>query len=53
MKRQMNLLERRYDLSDRPSKEVMMSGEKKPIQVGVRVKLPDAMTWDELACDVA
>jgi cytochrome c peroxidase len=49
MKRQMNLLERRYDLSDRPSKEVMMSGEKKPIQVGVRVKLPNAMTWDELA----
>ena len=34
MERQMNLLERRYDLSDRPSKEVMMSGGRKPIQVG-------------------
>jgi len=48
MKRQMELLERRYDLSDRPS-DVMMSGGKKPIQEGVRVKLPEGMTWEKLA----
>lgn len=48
MKRQMELLERRYDLSDRPS-DVMMSGGRKPIQGGVRVKLPEGMTWEKLA----
>jgi len=48
MKRQMELLERRYDLSDRPS-DVMMSGGRKPIQEGVRVKLPEGMTWEKLA----
>lgn len=47
MKRQQSLLERRYDLSDRPS-DVMMSGKKKPIQKGVRVKLPEKMSWEEL-----
>lgn len=48
MKRQMDLLERRYDLSDRPA-DVMMSGGRKPIQKGVRVKLPKEMTWEKLA----
>ena len=48
MKRQMELLERRYDLSDQPS-DVMMSGGRKPIQGGVRVKLPEGMTWEKLA----
>jgi hypothetical protein len=48
MKRQMELLERRYDLSDRPSK-VMMSAGRKPIQEGVRVKLPEGLTWETLA----
>jgi cytochrome c peroxidase len=48
MDRQKKLLERRYDLSDRPA-DVMMSGERKPIQEGVRVKLPEAMSWDQLA----
>lgn len=48
MKRQKELLERRYDLDDRPSKDVMMSGGK-PIQTGVRVKLPKEMTWEKLA----
>jgi len=48
MKRQMELLERRYDLSDRPS-DAMMSGGRKPIQEGVRVKLPEGMTWEKLA----
>lgn len=46
--RQQNLLKSRYDLSDRPS-EVMMSGGRKPVQSGVRVQLPDGVTWDELA----
>lgn len=47
--RQQNLLERRYDLSDNPS-DVMMSGGDKPVQKGVRVKLPDGVdSWQELA----
>lgn len=49
MKRQKELLERRYDLGDRPSKDVMMSGARKPIQTVVRVKLPKEMTWEKLA----
>jgi hypothetical protein len=48
MERQRQLLERRYDLSHRPS-DVMMSGGKKPVQQGVRVKLPDGVTWEALA----
>jgi cytochrome c peroxidase len=47
MKRQMDLLNQRYDLSDRPAKGVTMS-RGKPIQEGIRVKLPDGMTWDKL-----
>ncbi|MCF8143319.1 MAG: cytochrome B6 [Deltaproteobacteria bacterium] len=47
MDRQQTLLERRYDLSDRPA-DVMMSGKRKPIQKGVRVKLPEGMTWEKL-----
>ncbi len=42
------LLEERYDLSDRSSKTVKMSGGK-PVQEGVRVKLPKGMNWDKLA----
>jgi len=48
MKRQKDLLERRYDLSDMPS-DVMMSGERKAVQKCVRVKLPEGMTWEKLA----
>jgi len=48
MKRQMNLLRERYDLSRRPAKGVTMS-RGKPIQEGVRVKLPAGMTWQKLA----
>ncbi len=48
MKRQMDLLNSRYDLSDRPAKGVTMS-RGKPIQEGVRVKLPAGMTWEKLA----
>src|SRR5213079_3088980 len=42
------LLAARYDLSDRPSPTVTMS-RSKPVQVGVRVKLPAAVTWALLA----
>lgn len=48
MKRQKELLEQRYDLSDMPS-DVMMSGGRKAVQKGVRVKLPEGMTWEKLA----
>jgi len=48
MKRQMDLLDTRYDLRDQPAKGVTMS-RGKPIQEGVRVKLPDGMTWEKLA----
>jgi len=46
--RQKALLEERYDMSDRPVPGVTMS-RNKPIQQGVRVKLPAGVTWDELA----
>ncbi|AUX79025.1 cytochrome B6 [Sinorhizobium fredii] len=49
MKRQSSLLEERYDLSDRPIKGVMMSGRRKAVQAGVRVKLPKGVSWDTLA----
>src|SRR5437016_4783108 len=49
MKRQMDLLEERYDLSDRPAKGVTMSKGKKAVQEGVRVKLPSGVTWEALA----
>ncbi|MGB9625927.1 MAG: cytochrome B6 [Phycisphaerae bacterium] len=48
MKRQMALLEERYDLSDRPAVDVRMS-RGKAVQEGVRVKLPEGMTWEKLA----
>jgi cytochrome c peroxidase len=46
--KQKALLEERYDLSDRPVSGVTMSGRTKPIQGGVRAKLPAGMTWDKL-----
>lgn len=48
MKRQMDLLNSRYDLSDRPAKGVTMS-RGKAVQEGVRAKLPVGMTWEKLA----
>lgn len=48
MKRQMDLLDERYDLSDRPMSGVAMD-RTKPVQQGVRVKLPQGVTWTELA----
>jgi cytochrome c peroxidase len=49
MQRQQALLERRYDLSDRPIAGVKMSGGRKAVQGGVRVKLAAGTTWDQLA----
>lgn len=47
MKRQMDLLKERYDLANRQAKDVTMSGGK-PIQEGIRVTLPQGMTWEKL-----
>jgi cytochrome c peroxidase len=46
--RQKSLLEKRYDLRDNPS-DVQMSGKRKAVQQGVRVKLPSGTTWDRLS----
>lgn len=46
--RQQRLLAERYDLSDLPVEGVTMS-RGKPVQGGVRVKLPPGVTWEELA----
>ncbi len=47
-KRQRDLLAERYDLADRPAQGATMS-RGKPLQEGIRVKLPAGMTWDRLA----
>ena len=46
--RQQALLAQRYDLADRPAKGIVMS-RGKPIQDGVRIKLPNGVTWEKLA----
>ncbi|MEK7322266.1 MAG: cytochrome B6 [Pseudomonadota bacterium] len=48
MKKQSGLLEKRYDLRDRPLGQAKMSGGRKAVQDGVRVKLPNGLTWDRL-----
>lgn len=48
MQRQRRLLQSRYDLANRPAKGVTMTGGK-PVQAGIRVKLPKGVTWDQLA----
>jgi len=48
MKRQLSLLEQRYDLGDRSIKDVTMT-RGKPIQQGVRVRLIKGVTWEQLA----
>ena len=45
--RQINLLNERYDLSDRRDPNAKMS-RGKPVQAGVRVKLPAGLTWESL-----
>ena len=47
-KRQADLLADRYDLSNRAAPGVTMS-RGKPVQGGVRVKLPAGTSWDQLA----
>jgi cytochrome c peroxidase len=49
MRRAADELARRYDLADRPIPNVMMSGGRRAVQGGVRVKLPQGATWDSLA----
>jgi cytochrome c peroxidase len=49
MQRQSVLLAARYDLADRPIPGVLMSGHRKSVQGGVRVRLPAGLTWDQLA----
>jgi cytochrome c peroxidase len=49
MQRQRALLQRRYDLADRRVPGAMMSGGRKAVQGGVRVRLPAGMTWERLA----
>ena len=44
----MALLNERYDLSNRPAAGVTMD-RNKPVQEGVRVKLPAGKTWEALA----
>jgi cytochrome c peroxidase len=48
LKRQAKLLEERYDLENKPASGVTMS-RGKPVQGGVRVRLPKGMTWEQLA----
>jgi cytochrome c peroxidase len=48
MQRQKALLEARYDLSNKPAEGVRMSGGK-PVQQGVRARLPKGVSWDMLA----
>jgi cytochrome c peroxidase len=46
---QQAVLNQRYDLSNNPIPGMMMSGGRKAVQGGVRVKLPAGATWDALA----
>ena len=48
MRRQADLLAQRYDLANRSAKGLTMS-RGKPIQTGIRVKLPAGVTWGALA----
>ncbi|MCL6502782.1 MAG: cytochrome B6 [Pirellulales bacterium] len=48
MKKHAALLAARYDLSDRRAEGVTMS-RGKPVQQGPRTKLPQGMTWEQLA----
>ncbi|GFE91350.1 cytochrome b6 [Steroidobacter agaridevorans] len=48
-RRQQSLFNERYDMSDRPMQGVKMSGGRKGVQEGVRVKLRSGTSWDSLA----
>jgi cytochrome c peroxidase len=47
-KRQLELLQQRYNLDNQPAKKATMT-RGKPLQEGVRVKLSKGTTWDQLA----
>ncbi len=47
MSRQLSLLEQRYELGDHASNVQMTRG--KPVQQGVRARLPEGLTWEVLA----
>lgn len=47
-KRQLKLLDERYDLKDQTADGVTMA-RKKPVQSGIRVKLPKGQSWEKLA----
>lgn len=49
MRRQLALLAERYDLADRPVPGLTMSGGRRAVQGGVRVRLPAGLSWDALA----
>lgn len=49
MQQQHELLEHRYDLGDHPIPGAMMSGGRRAVQGGVRVRLPAGVTWQSLA----
>jgi hypothetical protein len=49
MQRQRTLVADRYDLGNRPAAGVLMSGSRKAVQQGVRVKLPAGLSWEQLA----
>jgi cytochrome c peroxidase len=48
MKRQMDILQERYDLQNDPATNVTMTGGK-PVQRGIRVKLAPGTSWEKLA----
>lgn len=48
MQEQLDYLNKRYDLSNKPDPNAKMT-RGKPVQTGVRVKLPAGVTWDDLA----
>jgi len=48
MKRQMDLLQERYDLRNDPAPDVTMA-RGKPVQRGIRVKLPPVTSWEKPA----
>jgi len=49
MQRQLNLLNERYDLSNRPATDGTTMSRGKSVQEGGRVKLPAGVTWAQLA----
>jgi cytochrome c peroxidase len=48
MQRQLTLLAEGYDVSNRPAADGTQMSRGKPVQEGVRVKLPGGMTWAQL-----